>query len=385
MCPSEILPHRVSALLSQNRSSLRRLAEKAVIAGGFATAVSLAAGPSYSQETHKVPTNFGGVYAFTQPPAGFDPLAASPEELAAWGYPPRPNPQEGPQALAAWSHDVSIPLRRVVPQLKKSKGVYHGPLTGLKVAPGPSGSNPASTSSNWSGYALVPASGAQPFYYVNGRWTVPTVKQAPGTCSGGWDYSSEWVGIGGFSDSFLLQAGSAANVFCDIGNNIPEYFPWFEWLPAAETVLYENATTETLYPFDPGDYLIVAVWATNFSGGVSTTGNVYFADVTQGWVASLTFSAASVGGSEVTGQSAEWIVERTEVDGALATLPDYTTNPWWYTRAVDLGAVSHYPGSSGGSTVYGITMLDNNGADVSYVDLFGADALWFFPEGSATK
>jgi hypothetical protein len=185
----------------------------------------------------------------------------------------------------------------------------------------------------------------------------------------------------------LLQAGSAADVFCDIGNNIAEYFPWIEWLPASELVLYKNATTATLYPFAAGDYVVVTVWAptTTWSGGVSTTCNLTFADITQGWTISLATTAAALGGSQVTGQSAEWIVERTEVDGSLATLPDYVADPWWYTRAEDLGSVFHYTGSPGTATAYNITMVDNSEAAESFVDLFGKDALWFFPEGSAVK
>lgn len=366
--------------------SFRKLAAGAAI---VTTIVSAAAAPSDAQPplgAHAVPTNFPGVFAFTQPPAGFDPLAASPEELTAWGYPPRPGVEQGPEALARWSQEVSTSLRRVVPDLVRKEGVYNRPLTGLKVTSQPSGFNPiAATSSNWSGFALAAASGAQPFSSVTGRWTVPTVMQPPGTCSGGWDYSSQWVGIDGLNNADLLQAGSAANVFCDVGNNIPEYFPWIEWLPASELVLYKNASTNTLYPFAPGDYLIVTISATNFTNGVSTTGHLSFADVTQGWSISLTFTAASLGGSEVVGQSAEWIVERTEVNGALATLPDYFANPWWLTKALDLGAGAHFPGAPTGSTVYNLTMLDDSNADVSHVELFGKDALWFFPEGSATK
>ncbi|MGA2859578.1 MAG: G1 family glutamic endopeptidase [Candidatus Sulfotelmatobacter sp.] len=334
-----------------------------------------------------MPTNWPGVYAFTQPPADFDPLTASQEELASWGYPPRPNPAEGPRALARWSEEVNPALQRQIPDLVKSEGVYHRQVIDLVVKSQSSKfKSVAANSSNWSGYVLVPASGGQPFSSVSARWTLPTVKQAPGSCSGGWDYSSQWVGIGGVSDAFLLQAGSAADVFCDLpGNNIAEYFPWLEWLPESELVLYQNAKTNTLFPFAPGDYLIVTISATKFSGGVSTNGTLSFADVTQGWSVALAFTAASVGGSEVTGKSAEWIVERTEVNGSLATLPDYFANPWWDTTATDLGAVVHYPGAAGTATVYDFTMLDNSSAPVSFVDLFGKDALWFFPEGSATK
>lgn len=363
------------------------VAATAILATGFGAAA--AAGPSDAQapSPHAVPTNFPGVYAYTQPPAGFDPRTASDEDLAAWGYPARPRFSEGPKALARWAEEVDPALRRVVPDLVPREGVYHRPATGLKITTPRLGVNApvATTSSNWSGFALVPASGAQPFDSVSAHWIVPTVKQAPKTCSGGWDYSSHWVGIGGFSDSYLLQAGSAANVFCDIGNNIPEYFPWIEWLPASELVLYQNASTSTLFPFAAGDYLIVTIAATDFSAGVSTSGTLHFEDVTQGWSVSLTFTASSLGGSEATGQSAEWIVERTEVSGSFATLPDYFADPWSFTEAIDLGSVTHLPGSAGTATVYNITMLDNSSAKVSYVDLFGTDVLWFFPEGSATQ
>jgi hypothetical protein len=333
---------------------------------------------------HVVPTNLPGVYAFTQPPANFDPLTASKEDLESWGYSPRPDVTAGPKALADWLEEVNPRLKRSVPDLVSRPGAYNRQLMGFK-AKSKLKNTVASESSNWSGYALTPESGGEPFYKVSGRWTVPTVKQAPGTCSGGWDYSSQWVGLGGFADSYLLQAGSAANVFCDIGQSIPEYFPWIEWLPASEIVLYEDASTDTLYPFAPGDYLIVTVTATDFSGGVSKSGTLSFADVTQGWTIALTFTASSLGGSEVTGQSAEWIVERTEVDGSLATLPDYVANPWWDAAVTDLGNVSYNPGASHTATAYNITMLDNDSNPESFVDLFGTNGLWFFPEGSAVQ
>jgi hypothetical protein len=334
--------------------------------------------------THAVSTNLAGVYAFTQPPANFNPLTASADELKAWGYPPRPGVSEGEAALVRWKEAVNPAFQRQVPDLVRTDGVYHRQATGVKVLPGRSNGT-AVSSSNWSGFALVPSSGAAAYYSIAGRWTVPTVKQPKGTCSGGWDYSSQWVGLGGFNDADLLQAGSAANVFCDIGNSIPEYFPWLEWLPESELVLYQNAANSTLFPFAPGDYLNVTVWATNFSGSASTTGNLHFIDVTQGWSVSLTFSAASVGGSEVTGNSAEWIVERTEVNSTLATLPNYFADPWWYTIASDRNSVAHYPNNTGAATAYNITMLDDSNAPVSFVDVFGWDSLWFFPEGSAVK
>ena len=350
---------------------------------GAAVSLPAIAGPQQAkQPEHAVPTNIPGIYAFPQPPKGFDPSTASAKALAEWGYAPRPAPSEGPETLNRWMDSVGPAMHRVIPQLAPRPGAYNLPVRGLQIT-GRGVNSTAATSANWSGYAL--ANGTQPFYQVTGRWTVPPVQQAPKTCSGGWDYSSQWVGIDGFNNQDLLQAGSAANVFCDVGNNIAEYFPWIEWLPASELVLYKTASTSTLYPFAPGDYLTVTVWATNFSGGASTTGNVQFSDITQHWIASLTFSAASVGGSQVVGQSAEWIVERTQVNGSFATLPNYTADPWVMTSATDLGSTVYYPGRVSAATAYNITMQDNNNANVSKVDIFGPDSLWFYPEGSATQ
>jgi hypothetical protein len=347
------------------------------------TAASIPAA-GHASQPHVVPTNLPGVFAFAQPPSDFNPSTASNEDLESWGYPPRVAVTEGPAAQARWLDEVNPALRRSVPELVSRPNAYNRQVMGLKLKSKLNNSIPA-TSSNWSGYALVTASGGQPLYKVSGHWTVPTVKQAPGTCSSGWDYSSQWVGIDGFNNADLLQAGSAANVFCDIGQSVTEYFPWVEWLPASELVLYKSAATETLYPFAPGDYLIVTVWATNFTGGASTTGNLSFADVTQGWSIALTFSAASLGGSQVVGHSVEWIVERTEVDGALATLPDYVANPWFSAQATDMAAVTYAPGNAHTATVYSVTMLDNSNSPVSFVDLLGTNGLWFFPEGSAVK
>jgi hypothetical protein len=373
---------------SNSSRSISELAAGAVLALGL-NAAAFAAQPTVQSQgpAHTVPTNVPGIYAYTQPPASFDPHRATDQELVAWGYPARPAAAADAAAWARWEQLVNPAVQRLIPELRQRPGVYHRPVRGLRRDTLQSNVNApdASTSSNWSGFALVPNSGQQPYAQVEAAWTVPTVKQAPHTCSGGWDYSSQWVGLGGFADSYLLQAGSAANVFCDIGNNVAEYFPWIEWLPAAETVLYANAATSQLFPFAPGDYLIVTVTATNFSGGVSTSGTLLFQDVTQAWSVSLSFTASSLGGSEVTGQSAEWIVERTEVDGSFATLPDYVANPWWFTRTKDLGAVLHYPGEPGAATSNQITMVDNSSADVSFVNLVGVDALWFFPEGSATQ
>jgi hypothetical protein len=383
--------HSIYKSQSTESSNVKNLSLSAIAISGLlvcccAQAQTTAPTPQAGNtlKPHVVQTNLPGVYAFTQPPASFNPLTASKEELESWGYPPRPDVSEGPQAQTRWLEEVNPKLQRSVPDLVVRPNTYNRQAINLKKNSTDKNTVDAS-SSNWSGSALEIASGGQPFTKITARWTVPTVKQAPGTCSGGWDYSVEWVGIDGLANGNLLQAGSAANAFCDIGENITEYFPWIEWLPAAETVIYKNASTDTLFPFAPGDYLIVTVTATNFSGGVSTSGMLNFQDVTESWSFALTFTASSLGGSEVVGQSAEWIVERNEVNGALATLPDYVVDPWIYAEAFDLAGVEYLPLTPNTATSYDITMLDNNSAAESFVDTVGNTGLWFFPEGSAVQ
>ena len=80
---------------------------------------------------------------------------------------------------------------------------------------------------NWSGYAQHDPGGT--YKAIRDTWTVPTVN----TKLAGNQYSSDWVGIGGLSDSTLVQAGTEAD---NIGGKA-KYDAWTEILPAAEVVI----------------------------------------------------------------------------------------------------------------------------------------------------
>lgn len=43
-----------------------------------------------------IPTNVEWIRTYPDPPAGFNPLSASDEELASYGFPPRPDKVEDP-------------------------------------------------------------------------------------------------------------------------------------------------------------------------------------------------------------------------------------------------------------------------------------------------
>ncbi len=88
----------------------------------------------------------------------------------------------------------------------------------------------ASTSTNWSGYAVqtTGAASGTTFSNVFGTWIQPAVTCTAGQAS----YSAFWVGLGGFDPSAkgLEQTGTAAD--CESGQT-PSYYAWYELIPAA--------------------------------------------------------------------------------------------------------------------------------------------------------
>ena len=79
-------------------------------------------------------------------------------------------------------------------------------------------------STNWAGYSSRPPPKA-PSRRSRTRWTVPTVTPTRKA-----EYSSDWVGIGGYSDATLVQAGTEQ----DSIHHKAFYQAWTEVLPAPE-------------------------------------------------------------------------------------------------------------------------------------------------------
>lgn len=121
----------------------------------------------------------------------------------------------------------------------------HAPMI---PAPGPPGLHAATApsiplrSANWSGYAI---SGTG-FTSVTGQWTVPTV--TPPARRRDNRFSSTWVGIDGYTNDNLIQAGTEQ----DWWGGAAHYYAWWEILPAVETEL----VTPTIHP---GDTVFVSI------------------------------------------------------------------------------------------------------------------------------
>jgi hypothetical protein len=160
-------------------------------------------------------------------------------------------------------------------------------------------------SSNWSGYAI---SGT--FTSVVGNWNVPTVVP-PTTKKKTNRFSSTWVGIDGYNDSYLIQAGTEQ----DWVRHKSFYQAWWEILPAAEKPI----PSLTIHP---GDAMSVSI-----TEGASSHWTISVSDTTtnQSFSVVRTFYGPR--------SSAEWIQEAPTIGRKVAKLADDTNVLFDLSRA----------------------------------------------------
>jgi hypothetical protein len=305
---------------------------------------------------NQIPTNIPQVTAIAAPPQGFDPLAASDQDLAYWGFPPRPDQGAHPKEYARWEQLVTTPTTRIVPILKET-GIYHGPVRELKQASPPTGLPvvegslaPANTtwydSLNWSGFVAQNGSSGNTFSAVVLGFYVPSAYQAFGTCTSSPDYGTTWTGIDGYTNADVLQAGvtyisSGTNFGDGLCAYTETFYPWYEWYPYPEVQITNMGA-------NAGDYYFVEVTGT----AGSSQGNVYVYDYSTDVSVSLLVNAPS--GITLAGNSAEWIIERPEVGGSLTTLVNYVNDALWNGQAA-YGPLEAFPTQS-----TPINMVDSN-------------------------
>ena len=179
-------------------------------------------------------------------------------------------------------------------------------------------------SANWSGYAeSLPASA--PAQSVTASWTVPAVSTATA------GYSSVWIGIDGFNDTSIIQAGTEQ----DSVGGTASYSAW--WTTSANGYVGQTISE----PVQPGD----AVTATISDGTDGWT--VTVADATAGWTYTSPTPIAYTG----PGTSAEWIMEAPSVGTRPLPLADYGTLT--FTGAEVNGAPAGLVASDAGVLVQG--------------------------------
>jgi len=317
-------------------------------------------------------------FLYAPPPSTFDPLSASEPELEQYGFPPRP---EASNALryAAWKKMVMA--KRVVPEIRPTK-TYAGPPKGLKIG-GPVAGAITGTSDNWSAYVADGANGT--FTANNSNVSADwLITRALGPCDNShWDYSSQWVGLDGWGSGDVLQAGTEADASCGSnpngsGHGGANWYAWFEWYPFAQS--------QVGLAVGPGDLMQVEVWYTTSS----PHGHASILNVTSGQTAVVGFNPPS--GTNYVGNSAEWVLERTSVNGSLPNLTRYGTAAFNFAQAYN-GSNYFYPSSApAGTTIYNVSMtcppwVNISGSSctsttvISAVSLIGTYTLWFTREG----
>ena len=134
------------------------------------------------------------------PPAGFDPLKATNDELIAAGLPRRPDPEKQPGLYAKWTAVMSRPLTFVPTKFSLVTTPRDALLRGLTPAVAKAGASANSTSTNWSGAVDLGLKSGDSYVSVSGSWTVPnayppeSAKLSTGRWKDGTYLCVEWVG-----------------------------------------------------------------------------------------------------------------------------------------------------------------------------------------------
>jgi hypothetical protein len=297
-------------------------------------------------------TNLADHFTFEPPPKGFDLLRASMEDLHSYGLPHRPDPKTMPKASRLWYHVMKRIKRFVTPELIVRRDLVHGPERNLRPLADPSAN--LFGGSGWSGLVVTDA---PPYTQVWGTWMVPAV-QVPPNQSGDF-FSSTWVGLGGFGNATLLQAGTEQDA--SLGYNLINgfswsYFAWFEWFPAPSVQLGQSSAQFPgglpAFTISPGQTVAVSV---GVFGDGSGRGLFSMANLETGLAITpivVPIPTVDFNGNTIvpalTGpnlSSAEWIVERpsTTVSSVLTLLELADYGEVNFTNA---GATAAGPGSS---------------------------------------
>lgn len=292
--------------------------------------------------------------AYVRPPLSEDDaLQLSTEELEARGYPGKPDVQQTPEAFATWLRSVTRPATYVPSRVVANPHVIHDYRQG-----GGSGSG---KSSNWSGYQLH--AGFAAFYRVMGSWHVPQLSFE----SGYHTYSSVWVGIdgdsssSGFRSSDLVQVGTeqdAADFYTTTGKCCPV------------ALIHVQAVTDYAFTEAFDDFTSLPKGEQVIPNLSVNVGDSIFAEIIVGnpnvtlLIENLSRSAYTTVllpiGRDIGSYTAEWIMERPTVNGALPDLADYSlaTLNSAFAWNPDRGWVSYGTDLSGWATAEQISMYN---------------------------
>jgi len=298
-----------------------------------------------------VKTGIQGVYAYKPPPASFNPDTASDQELERYGFPPLANQLK-----------YRLPkFEVIVPELQVTNR-RNGP-TRILTARRTSATTGVSTSSNWSGYAVTVPSGT----FTQARSMVFTTLKVPVphcTSAGGPYHLSAWpgidgAGIGQVTSPDVLQGGVEMDATCISPGKarIDARTAWIEWFP-------ENEIAINNFPLNFNEQIQVMVWWEL----QRSLGHVAFINLTthKGPV----FALVPPLGVHLLGNTAEWIIERPEINGQYSTLTPYSPSVFIDARA-NINAGAQYfipqeaPSPSSGAVMYQIQLQPSGSPPIS--------------------
>lgn len=235
--------------------------------------------------------NGNGEYVtYNEPPANWNPLEASDEDLSYYGYPSRPNTPEG---IKAWEKVVSG--KWVKPKLSSTKKSHSKKNESVKQMN-------ASGFGIWGGYIKRTTT-----YGVKGSWIVPYVSIEDPQWNGKLAEASQWVGLGGSTPtSSLVQIGTDSIV---LTNGTKKYAAWYE---IVSTEVNDKSTEITSIPCSSGKMMYGEVYTT-FGYDFAGYCDVHF--YISNYSLSTSFSVRIRQYTSDMLQSAEWVTERPrEVD-----------------------------------------------------------------------
>ena len=385
---------------------MKRLAIPAVLVvvelsfAGFAGAQNEAAKALYLSAAN-IPTNIAAIHTYPEPPRSFNPLTASDQERAQYGFPAKPDKQADPDHYASWERAMTAAKIRWKGELKPLRiDGNAGGETMLEPAadefsPAASTSTGPRQTGNMQASGVLLNNGLTRWSSTksfNDIWSVITVPVAQLPFSNGQGctdasyYSLSLVGIDGYINYSpitghpLFQPQEAAGVYQLVA--CPETFAinWaaFGW----------GNNFAVAFGLNPGDQFYTEVHA--FGG--CNSGSAFIEDLT-----TLTYNVYTINNPCIipqNGQLANWIVYRPPFsnNGAVidreAPLPNTLQISFDGAEALNASGTAFYPGSQATSTVV-MTMRDNN--DTQPIELVnqgssgyqGLHSLWFQTTGCA--
>ena len=172
---------------------------------------------------------------------------------------------------------------------------------------------------NWSGYAVTPSTSN--ITAVSSTFTVPTAGLAPP------GFAATWTGIGGYSSSDLIQAGTSEDSTPSNPLLGDQYYAWYELLPASETQI-TNCTGDPNCTVTPGDNVTV-----NISQVSGNTWSISMSDAGKwSWSQDVNYASSE--------SSGEWILEAPTLV-AQTTLANVGTTHFGPTSTYTAGGVTH--------------------------------------------